>query len=233
MPVEVFNMEKGYAVFSKDGYETKRHAHYGIEIVVCTEGSVQLTTDCCAFENLKSAIIPSNVPHSFSCLKGTCNLLFVDPLSDAGKYFMQYYHLKADNDIIVDPPLSEFYRNDQFDISRLDSIRADFGSDIDARILKCVQDINSVVADHNVTLAQLARASFLSESRFSHLFKKQTGISVRQWMLWKKMLLAVSKSMEGCSLTECAHYVGFADSSHFIKVFKKMFGINPFSVLKR
>jgi len=64
------------------------------------------------------------------------------------------------------------------------------------------------------------------------LFKKQLGISVHQCLLWKKIVLAALKSREGYSLTECAHYVGFSDSSHFNKVFYKMFGITPFFVFK-
>jgi AraC-like DNA-binding protein len=92
--------------------------------------------------------------------------------------------------------------------------------------------MNTLVADEKLTVSKLSSASFLSESRLAHLFKKQLGISVHQCILWKKILLAVLKSREGYSLTECAHYVGFSDSSHFNKVFYKMFGVNPFFVLK-
>jgi AraC-like DNA-binding protein len=58
------------------------------------------------------------------------------------------------------------------------------------------------------------------------------GISVHQCILWKKILLAVQRTREGYSLTEAAHDAGFSDSSHFNKVFNKMFGVNPFFVLK-
>jgi AraC-like DNA-binding protein len=103
---------------------------------------------------------------------------------------------------------------------------------IDSRISICLQTINTLVTDQKLTISQLSKASFLSESRLAHLFKKQLGISVHQCILWKKMLLAVLKSREGYSLTECAHHVGFSDSSHFNKVFYRMFGVNPFFVLK-
>jgi len=103
---------------------------------------------------------------------------------------------------------------------------------LDFRISKCIQAINSLVTNEKLTVSELARASFLSESRLAHLFRKQLGISVHQCILWKRILLAVLKSREGYSLTECAHYVGFSDSSHFNKVFYKMFGVNPFFVLK-
>lgn len=234
MAVEIFNIDKGYAVFSKGNYETAKHAHYAIEIVFCIEGSFSIATNVSEYTNIQSVIIPSNLPHRFSCLHGTCNLLFLDPLSDAGAYFLQQYNLASQKNIIVNPPaLNQFHKKDEFDISlMLEKAKTNHTGHIDFRISKCIETMNTLVADEKLTVAKLSKASFLSESRLAHLFKKQLGISVHQCILWKKILLAVLKSREGYSLTECAHYVGFSDSSHFNKVFYKMFGVNPFFVLK-
>lgn len=234
VPLELFNIDKSYSVFSESDYQTAKHSHYAIEIVSCTEGSFSITTNLSTYRNIKSVIIPPSLPHSFSCINAKCNLLFFDPLSSIGKYFMQQYDLASRGNIIVNPSeLDQFHIKEKFGISPvLNSIETNFTTDLDFRIISCIQTINSLVADDNVTLTKLSRASFLSESRLSHLFKNQLGISVHQYILWKKTLLAVSKSREGYSLTECAHYAGFSDSSHFNKVFYKMFGVNPFFVLK-
>jgi len=58
------------------------------------------------------------------------------------------------------------------------------------------------------------------------------NISIRQYILWKKIEIAATKSQTGHSLTESAHYAGFTDSSHFIKTFKKMFGVRPSFAMK-
>ncbi len=233
MSLELFNIDKGYSVFSQGNYETAKHSHYAIEIVCCTEGAFSITTNLSEYTNIESVIIPSNLPHTFCCINATCNLLFLDPLSDMGMYFLQRYDLASQKNIIVNPPgLNQFYTKRKFDIPLiLNSAETNRIRHIDFRISKCIQAINSHT-DHKLTLSQLSKASFLSESRLAHLFKKQLGISVHQCILWKKILLAVLKSREGYSLTECAHYVGFSDSSHFNKVFYKMFGVNPFFVLK-
>ena len=234
MSIELFNIDKGYAVFSKGNYETDKHSHYAIEIVFCTEGSFSVTTNVSEYANIKSVIIPSNLPHSFSCINAECNLLFLDPLSDIGTYFLQQYNLASQNNIIINPSeLNQFHKKSEFDISlMLNKAKTNCTGDLDFRISKCIETMNALIADEKLTVAKLSRASFLSESRLAHLFKKQLGISVHQCILWKKILLAVLKSREGYSLTECAHYVGFSDSSHFNKVFYKMFGVNPFFVLK-
>ena len=233
MSIEFFNFDNGYAIFSKSDYATRRHSHYALEIVCCKEGSFNIITDHSSYTNLQNVIIPPNLRHSFSCMDATCDLLFLDPLSDLGRYFMQQYNLVSLKNVLVNvSELGQIHQNGKFDISRiLDSAETSITRDIDIRILNCIQKINSLFTD-KVTLSQLSEASFLSEGRFSHLFKKELGISVHQFILWKKILLAVLKSREGYSLTECAHYVGFADSSHFHKVFYKMFGIKPFFVLK-
>jgi AraC-like DNA-binding protein len=229
-----FNIDKGYAIFSQSDYKTAKHAHYAIEIVVCTEGSFEVTTDNKRHSDIKSVIIPPNLPHSFSCMGATCNLLFVDPLSAMGRLLIKRYRLTSLNDILIDPnKLEEIHEKDKFNIQSLvQQSQRSFSDDVDPRILNCISAMNSSVADQNITVAQLAKAAFLSESRLSHLFKEQLGISVRQCILWKKIMLAAAKSREGLSITECAHFAGFADSSHFNKVFNKMFGIKPFFVLK-
>jgi AraC-like DNA-binding protein len=234
LSIELFNIENGYTVFSKGNYETRRHAHYAIEIVFALDGCFDVSTSLSAQANLKSVIIPSGMPHSFSCIGSSCNLLFLDPLSDIGVYFLHQYHLNSANDLIVNPAaLSRFHRDGKFDIPLLmEAAKMDGGLPLDGRVATCIQMISSRDNEERLTLRQLSKASFLSESRLSHLFKEQLGISVHQCILWKKMLFAVLKSREGYSLTECAHYAGFSDSSHFNKVFYKMFGIKPFFVLK-
>ena len=234
MSLELFNFNDGYGVYSNSNYETAKHSHYAIEIVFSTEGSFNITTNLSKYAGLKSVIIPPNLPHSFSCKNATCNLLFVDPLSDMGIYFIQQYDLNTRKDIIVNPTdLARFHRKDKFDISLiLKCAKSNRAKALDYRILNCVQAINSNVTDEKITLSELSKASFLSESRLAHLFKEQLGISVHQCILWKKIFFAALKSREGYSLTECAHYLGFSDSSHFNKVFYKMFGVNPFFVFK-
>lgn len=234
MSIAFFNIDQGYAVFSKGNYQTTKHAHYAIEIVFCTEGSFSITTGLAEVTNIKTVIIPSNLPHSFSCVHAACNLLFLDPLSDVGLCFLQQYDLASQKDIVVNPRgLNQFHKKGEFDIPLiLNTAKTNRPRQVDSRVSACIQTINSSVTDNKLSVSQLSKASFLSESRLAHLFKAQLGISVHQCILWKKILLAVLKSREGYSLTESAHYVGFSDSSHFNKVFYKMFGVNPFFVLK-
>lgn len=72
-----------------------------------------------------------------------------------------------------------------------------------------------------------ASAAALSPGRFRHLFVQETGTPFRAWLLWLRLNLAIESGMAGASWTEAAHEAGFADSAHFTRTFKRMFGINP------
>jgi len=115
--IELFNIDKGYAVFTKGNYQTERHSHYAIEIVFASEDSFSITTDVSEYTNINSVIIPSNLSHSFSCMNAECDLLFIDPLSDIGTYFLRQYDLTSRKSIIVNPPgLDQFHKKGEFDI---------------------------------------------------------------------------------------------------------------------
>lgn len=229
-----FNIEQGYTVFSRSNYQTKRHSHYAIEIVYCLNGSFDLITAHTSHTGLQSAIIPPNLAHGFSCINGSCNLLFLDPLSAIGSYFMQQYHLASAKNVLLNVAgLDQLHQAGKFDIPLLSALAEGERIDhTDPRVLNCIKTIDTLFSDEKISISQLSETSFLSKDRLAHLFKAQMGISIHQYILWKKISLAVLKSRTGHSLTTCAHFAGFADSAHFNKAFYKMFGLNPSFVLK-
>ncbi|MDX2074985.1 MAG: helix-turn-helix transcriptional regulator [bacterium] len=81
-----------------------------------------------------------------------------------------------------------------------------------------------------VSVHTLADKVHLSPSRFMALFRKETGIALRHYVLWHRLLKALSQILAGMSFTTAAHEVGFADASHLTRTFKEMFGITLQSV---
>ena len=76
-----------------------------------------------------------------------------------------------------------------------------------------------------VDAADLAREVSLSLSQLQRLFGSQVGLSVRRLVLWRRLRLALRLALEGARLTEAAHAAGFADSAHFSRTVRSMFGI--------
>ncbi|MCY1285352.1 YSIRK-targeted surface antigen transcriptional regulator [compost metagenome] len=79
----------------------------------------------------------------------------------------------------------------------------------------------------------LARLVHLSPTRFSHWFVEQTGLPLRSYRKWSRLVAALQHIAAGRSLTEAAHAAGFADAAHFSRTFRNLFGLDPTSALGR
>jgi AraC-like DNA-binding protein len=80
----------------------------------------------------------------------------------------------------------------------------------------------------NVTLPELAQACRLSCSHFSQAFRQTVGCPPHQWLLSQK--IERSKEMilnSDQSLSEIALATGFADQSHFTRVFSRLVKKSP------
>jgi AraC-like DNA-binding protein len=100
---------------------------------------------------------------------------------------------------------------------------------MDPRIGNALKIIRAEFAKPTLTMAQVARQSGLSESRFEHLFRLETGQPFRKWVSHLRAqeagrLLATNFSLE---IKQVAYGVGYSSPSAFTRAFKKWFGIGP------
>ena len=96
----------------------------------------------------------------------------------------------------------------------------------DERIVRAVRYVNDHLSAP-LTLKQVAAVACLSPSRFRHLFAEQTGMGLRQYILWRRFVSIWEHKMNGASLSTAAHAAGFADSAHLSRTSRRMFGIPP------
>jgi AraC-like DNA-binding protein len=96
----------------------------------------------------------------------------------------------------------------------------------DPRVLHAVAYLRERV-NQAVTLEELAAAVKLSPSRFRHLFVEETGMPLRTYALWRRLLHVWELLMQGETLSGAAHAAGFADSAHLSRTSRTMFGLAP------
>lgn len=82
---------------------------------------------------------------------------------------------------------------------------------------------------HNkITLEDLAAVTALSPSYLSRLFHKETGVTVSQYIIRKRVETAANMlKFSEFSFIEISNYLCFSSESHFIQVFKKHTGYTP------
>lgn len=78
-----------------------------------------------------------------------------------------------------------------------------------------------------LSLDILANHIYLNKFYMAELFKKETGFTINQYIISKRILLAQTLLKQGLSVTETTFKVGYENQAHFIRTFKKHVGITP------
>lgn len=84
----------------------------------------------------------------------------------------------------------------------------------------------------NLSIKEIAKALYLSEGRLTHLFKEQMGLSLKSYLLLRKMEYAYKLILTGKSITYAALEAGFSSPAHLAYTCKKFTGITITDVLR-
>lgn len=79
----------------------------------------------------------------------------------------------------------------------------------------------------HITVDELARQFYVSNSTISHLFKQKMGVSLYRYITQRRLIAAKSLISQKVPLEEISQKVGFSDYSTFYRAFKQEFGISP------
>jgi AraC-like DNA-binding protein/mannose-6-phosphate isomerase-like protein (cupin superfamily) len=96
----------------------------------------------------------------------------------------------------------------------------------DENIGKVIDYINEHISE-DLSIDKLSSEFYISKYYLMHKFKKQTGYSIHNYILQKRLILAGPLIREGKPATEVSIECGFKDYSNFIRAFKKMYGLPP------
>ncbi len=81
--------------------------------------------------------------------------------------------------------------------------------------------------EEDMTIAGLARHFSIDHYYLSHLFKKETGLTIHHYILLKKIAIAKEVLAQGASVSHACTQAGFNDYTNFIRTFKKLTGCTP------
>lgn len=220
---------------------TDPHAHHAIQITLSLGGRFHLDTRDRSLGG-EAIVVRADVSHVFQA-EGLIALLFVEPESRAGRAVAQRLLQDADMAPIppailagVREPLLSAYRSGDHGalielghdlIHRLAGDRP--GDAPDLRVRKMIAYATARLGEA-ISLKDVTPGLGLSAGRLGHLFVEQTGLPFRTFLLWIRLRSAVAAMGSGSSLTEAAHAAGFADSAHFSRTFRRMFGVAPASL---
>ncbi|SMD32651.1 AraC-type DNA-binding protein [Reichenbachiella faecimaris] len=220
------------------------HQHYALQLTIGIDDKFEMETeDGKIFSD--ALIIHPQIPHQLDS-KGKSVLIFLlNPASTVGHFLAKH---------LTHSPVQEFQEewvdylrmfakdlfkneiNEKTFLSACVNSMAEFNGrclktkhQMDKRVLATLQYLDRHTREV-IPLSEMASEMCLSESRFQHLFKEETGLSYRRMQLWKRLLASFDLIRTTKTLTELAHQSGFSDSSHYSKTFKESFGFSPSDV---
>ena len=101
----------------------------------------------------------------------------------------------------------------------------------DFRIKKAVRLLND---NSSLTLTDLARGCTLSTSRLSHLFKAETGLTLRQFRNKCRFRAAMNMlATTDMSIKQIAYTLGYHHTSSFVRAFEFRAGVSPSDYRRR
>lgn len=229
----------------RSGEPADFHSHHAVQIALpFTAGGVRFRRPGENWTTYRAAIIAAHQPHAYEARGEFVAMLFVEPESRDGQALQQLCPGGAIAALSTEAANGELaalvaaYEGQAPDAHLVDAGRAVVGklvasnplpeATLDRRIARAVELLRERVGE-SVLLADIAESVYLSPDRFRHLFIEQTGMRFRPYVLWLRIELALAEFAANRSLTEAAHAGGFADSAHFSRSFRRMFGIAPSS----
>ena len=79
-----------------------------------------------------------------------------------------------------------------------------------------------------ISLAKIAQKSHISKEHLSRLFKKETGVTITEYIATARCKKAAELlKTTALSIAEISELVGYSDNNYFVKVFKKYMGVTP------
>lgn len=234
-----FYLWNGQALLVGSVNDTRSHRHHAVQLVVSLSGSFHVCADGVKSQQ-RAILISPDAQHRLNGRDGRQALLLIDSESSAARMLVSRYGkvngLSVLDPEVLAPSVARFSSVGAEDLSCLEAriicdemIQALTGemplpAGMDPRIRKAI-DLARELPEHKVPLVYLAKEVGLSESRFAHLFSEETGIPIRRYLLWLRLMQAIQCLLNGVSLTTAAHEAGFADSAHLSRTFRDMFGM--------
>lgn len=219
--------------------DPERHCHSATHMIISLEGSMEVMVEH-EIIKCKGILIPSGVHHTANT-HGNRVLVFLFDSTTAVSKQIGSVRVMTDDAVCRIRKSFQDFEYSKRDVSCYESFAGcvfecngitDAGAVItDERIRQSLSFIQSRLCEA-VTCADAAGSVFLSEGRFSHLFRQQVGMTFAAYLIYQRVIRAYTDIINGKSITNAALDAGFSSSAHFAEVNKRLFGLSATGIKK-
>lgn len=234
-------IREGHILFARYGMDNEFHSHHAAAAVISIDSSFSIETGSMK-KNFRAALITPDTYHRTLAGDQRVIVLLLDPEIPGYETFtsrhindsiIELEHPGLDNLRTISGPL---FRGADPDaawevycgIMKIidESFVTHTKPGMDCRVVKIADKIKKDMPG-SINIEELSREVSLSGDRLIRLFREQTGLPLRRYLLWSRVRASAEYLKRGYSLTDAAHEAGFSDSAHMSRTFKENFGFTP------
>ena len=222
------------------GRENSRHRHFGAILIVAPDAPMTVLARDTPLET-QAALIAPNAWHRIDCRNSRAATILIGP--DHPWFCYVKPLLNGEPVSALDPtqlqegrlPWEALFAGDAPCAIARDAAQqlllAFGGADVqphrlDERIELVLQLLHEDIA-HTPRLAELSRRAGLSAFTLMRRFKRELGVRIGEYVLWRRLMSALSLVDGRSSITEIALRTGFYDQAHLTRTVRRMVELAP------
>jgi len=239
-------MDKSCVSAFSDTINADNHSHWMLQLFYAFNNDLLIDVNGDEIR-FRCVILNSGVVHNFATRNSLCFTMLIDPSSSLSlelkKKYLQdkEYHL-FDEEMFLDFNLQfkslpqmpidiQLYENFTSELYHVIGITIQPFIIYDERILDVIKHLETCDFSE-LSIKELAQNLALSPSRLSHLFKEQTGIPLKSFILIHMMQRAYTRILQTGDITSAALDAGFDSPSHFAATSKRLMGMSATGISK-
>ena len=214
-----------------------QHRHMAAHIIISVDGSMKV--QCAGAEYLCHGIfLPSGTSHAVDTRGNPVLVFLYDCTTDVAKQIREIACIPEEACKEIARRYADMERDadnypgfEQAVLSRLGISGA--AAEVRDERIRSAMELIRAKATEKVTCQEVAAAVHLSQSRFSHLFRAEVGMTFAAYLIYQRIMYVYFRMLRGASITEAALEAGFSSSAHFADVNRRVFGISASTITQK
>ncbi len=214
------------------GYDNPvKHRHMAAHIIISIDGKMCIESDGTEYE-CHGVMIPAGTAHKINTY-GKASLVFMyDCTTHIANQIRTVRCIPEEccSDIVASYTgfeqvctADDYCRFERYVMTQLGFIST-APCVTDERIISAMKYIRSMLSE-KLSCKTVADTVYLSQSRFSHLFKDQVGMTFASYLIYQRIMYVYTLILQGKTITEAALSAGFSGSAHFADANRRIFGL--------
>lgn len=215
------------------------HQHSAAHIMISLNDDIEVEVENETIR-CKGILIPSGLSHTAKTYGNTVLVFLFDSTTSVSKQIRSVRTMADESVFEIRDSFHQFesskinascYEEFVRGVFECNGITADESVMMDERIQSSLTYIQSRL-NEKISCADVAKSVFLSEGRFSHLFREQVGMTFASYLIYQRVMKTYTDVINGISITDAALDSGFSSSAHFAEVSKRLFGLSATGIKK-